>query len=586
MLPTYFTIGLQLLHYFLMLIHRKFNLPTSLYNNYRLYFKNIVSNRHKQNFPNIQCRSSYSAKVKDAHSIVLLDTTKCNENKVICKNVKLIGWVQSVRKHKSCVFCNISDGSSPYDLQVVILPSEITDKITVGCALSVEGDIYHIPNILKTSQLSIDKPTVQCYGELRAKIVSILDTENQLGELQPEKSINSASLPFNHSVPTINQGISSLGRHSPRPDLGVLRSVEALSMRHRLPEFGAMLRMRAHIKRIVRKVMSSCDYLEVDTPILTSTDCEGTGQMFEVQAPALNETRESDSSSVYLTGSAQMHLESLALGLSKVYTLNPTFRAENSNTRYHLAEFYMLEAESIYLDNIDSLCIEIEMLIKKILNECLEVYPISECNELNALQNDLLLIRTFLGSQSESDSHCKRLLIDSALELRDVLETMLKQPFIRISYFEAMKYLNKEMDTVDLTTSRPRDLNKKEEHRILDWVGGNRPVFITHFPMELKPFYCQSVDGIKAECADLLFPGIGELVGASVRENVASRLQTRMKSNRSTNQSDWYINLRGTGSVPHGGFGLGFERLMQFVLGIANIRDTIAFPRNTNKIIF
>ncbi|XP_018650189.1 putative aspartyl-tRNA synthetase [Schistosoma mansoni] len=400
---------------------------------------------------------------------------------------------------------------------VVILPSEITDKITVGCALSVEGDIYHIPNILKTSQLSIDKPTVQCYGELRAKIVSILDTENQLGELQPEKSINSASLPFNHSVPTINQGISSLGRHSPRPDLGVLRSVEALSMRHRLPEFGAMLRMRAHIKRIVRKVMSSCDYLEVDTPILTSTDCEGTGQMFEVQAPALNETRESDSSSVYLTGSAQMHLESLALGLSK---------------------------------------------------------------------NDLLLIRTFLGSQSESDSHCKRLLIDSALELRDVLETMLKQPFIRISYFEAMKYLNKEMDTVDLTTSRPRDLNKKEEHRILDWVGGNRPVFITHFPMELKPFYCQSVDGIKAECADLLFPGIGELVGASVRENVASRLQTRMKSNRSTNQSDWYINLRGTGSVPHGGFGLGFERLMQFVLGIANIRDTVAFPRNTNKIIF
>uniref|UniRef100_A0A183JKQ2 OB domain-containing protein n=1 Tax=Schistosoma curassoni TaxID=6186 RepID=A0A183JKQ2_9TREM len=234
-----------------------------LYNNYSLYFKYIVSNLHKQDFLNIQCRSSHSAKEKDAHSIVSLDKTKCNENKAICKNVKLIGWVQSVRKHKSCVFCNISDGSSPYDLQVVTSPSEITDKIAVGCALSVEGDIYHIPNVLKTSQLSIDKPTVQCCGELRAKIVNILDTENQAGELQLEKSINNVSLPFNHSVPTINQMISSLGRHSPRPDLGVLRSVEALSMRHRLPEFGAMLRMRAHIKRIVRKVMSSCDYLEV-----------------------------------------------------------------------------------------------------------------------------------------------------------------------------------------------------------------------------------------------------------------------------------------------------------------------------------
>ncbi|CAH8512117.1 unnamed protein product [Schistosoma curassoni] len=565
-----------------MLIHRKFNLPTSLYNNYSLYFKYIVSNLHKQDFLNIQCRSSHSAKEKDAHSIVSLDKTKCNENKAICKNVKLIGWVQSVRKHKSCVFCNISDGSSPYDLQVVTSPSEITDKIAVGCALSVEGDIYHIPNVLKTSQLSIDKPTVQCCGELRAKIVNILDTENQAGELQLEKSINNVSLPFNHSVPTINQMISSLGRHSPRPDLGVLRSVEALSMRHRLPEFGAMLRMRAHIKRIVRKVMSSCDYLEVDTPILTSTDCEGTGQMFQVQAPALNETRESDSSSIYLTGSAQMHLESLALGLSKVYTLNPTFRAENSSTRHHLAEFYMLEAESIYLDNINSLCREIEMLIKKILNECLEIYPISGCNELNALQNDLVLIRTFLGSQSESDSHSQSFLVDSALELRNVLETMLKQPFVCISYSEAIEYLNKEMGTADLTTSKPRDLNKKEEYKILDWVGGNRPVFITHFPMELKPFYCQSINGIEAECADLLFPGIGELVGASVRENVASRLQTRMKSN----QSQWYINLRGTGSAPHAGFGLGFERLMQFVLGIANIRDAIAFPRNANKIIF
>ncbi|CAH8291244.1 unnamed protein product, partial [Schistosoma turkestanicum] len=273
-----------------------------------------------------------------------------------------------------------------------------------------------------------------------------------------------------------------------------------------------------------------------------------------------------------------------------VYTLNPTFRAENSNTRHHLAEFYMLEAESIYLNNINSLCEEIELLIKKICNECLLIYPKPECHQLNALQNDFLLIRTFLGNQSEPNSHDKHSPIDSALRMRDMLESMLRQPFVHISYSEAIEYLKKKVTTTNLTTANktPQDLSKTDEHRILHWVGGgNRPVFITHFPMELKPFYCQSIDGITAECTDLLFPGIGELVGASVRENSASVLQTRLNlNNHSTHQSQWYINLRSTGHVPHGGFGLGFERLLQFILGIANIRNTIAFPRNANKIVF
>ncbi|CAH8490618.1 unnamed protein product [Schistosoma turkestanicum] len=370
-----------------MLIYLNSNLPLSMYRNYRFYYKCIISNVYKQAFRPVPYRSSHSMREKVAQPTILsLNTVKYAENEAICKNVQLIGWVQSIRKHKSRVFFNISDGSSPYDLQVITPPNEITDKIKVGSALSVEGDIYPMPNIQHTSSLSIDKPMIQCYGELHAKIVHILDNDNSLHD----QSTNTISLPFQQNTSTNNQLISSIGRHSPRPDLGILQSSEALSMRHRLPEFGAMLRIRAYIKQIIRQVMSSCDYLEVDTPILTSTDCEGTGQMFNVQSAPVsnNQPKElnNNSSCIYLTGSAQMHLESLALGLSKVYTLNPTFRAENSNTRHHLAEFYMLEAESIYLNNINSLCEEIELIIKKICNECLLIYPKPECHQLNALQ--------------------------------------------------------------------------------------------------------------------------------------------------------------------------------------------------------
>ncbi|TNN06381.1 putative asparagine--tRNA ligase [Schistosoma japonicum] len=571
-----------------MLIHRKFILSKLFHCNYSNFNFVVTNLQHRKYFPNVQCRSCHSINEKNIRSILLsLNTRKSIENEVMYKNVKLIGWVQSVRKHKSRVFCNISDGSSPFDLQVVIFPSETTEKITVGCALLVQGDIYPIPDNLKTSQLSIDKPSFQCPGELHAKSVTILDNEKQPEEFTFKNLVNNVSLPITHDVPTKNQMTSSVGRHGPRPDPGVLRSTEGLSMRHRLPEFGAMLRMRAHVKQLVRRVMSDCDYLEVDTPILTSTDCEGTGQMFKVQAPLSDETGKPGGSSIFLTGSAQMHLESLALGLSKVYTLNPTFRAENSNTRYHLAEFYMLEAESVYLDSIDTLCTEIEMLIKKVLSQCLEIYPIPGNNELNALQHDLVLIRTFLGSRSESGSHCTNASIDCALEMRDVLESMLRQPFIRISYDEAIEHLNKKMNKTDLTSSEIQDLSKKDEHRILDWVGGNRPVFITHFPIKLKPFYCQSIDGTKAECTDLLFPGIGELVGASVRESCPSLLKSHMKSSDYfTNHSQWYIDLRNTGGAPHSGFGLGFERLLQFLLGITNIRDTIAFPRSAYKVVF
>ncbi|CAH8501962.1 unnamed protein product [Heterobilharzia americana] len=220
-----------------------------------------------------------------------------------------------------------------------------------------------------------------------------------------------------------------------------------------------------------------------------------------------------------------------------------------------------------------------------ILTECLQFYPDPTSNELNNLQHDLVLIRTFLGKQPVSEKPCPSESVDLATDFRKTLESVLEKPFARVSYNEAIKYVNKEMSTTDFNFKEPYDLSKQDEYKILDWFGGKRPVFITHFPLQLKPFYCQSIDGVNAECSDLLFPGVGELVGASVRETSTTLLRERMKSNNQcTDHSNWYIDLRNTGSVPHAGFGLGFERLLQYILDIANIRDTIAFPRNTYKI--
>ncbi|VDQ03099.1 unnamed protein product [Trichobilharzia regenti] len=217
----------------------------------------------------------------------------------------------------------------------------------------------------------------------------------------------------------------------------------------------------------------------------------------------------------------------------------------------------------------------------------------------------MLLIQTLLGRQPQvvEDHHQHHpphrdsdWFINSAINFANTLKSILSKPFPRVSYNEVIKYLNKQ----EINPSEPYDLNKSDEQQILDWFGGDQPVFITHFPAQLKPFYCQLTDdaddggGITAECTDLLFPGIGELVGGSVRESSARVLQSRIKAlnnayhyhhHHCTDKLNWYIDLRHTGSVPHGGFGLGFERLLQYLLGIVNIRDTIAFPRNTHKII-
>ncbi|CAH8501981.1 unnamed protein product [Heterobilharzia americana] len=259
----------------------------------------ITSNLHQAYFTHhLQYKSIHSVEVKDGNTSIQSIKTiqQCNSDQAICENIKLIGWVQSVRKHKSHVFCNISDGSSPYNLQVVMTPSQITNKITIGCALSIEGDIHPIPNILNKFQSSNRTPNTQCCGELHAKSVTILDCVKQPNELQTNELTDDSSLIHKKNVTTVNQVVSSIGRHSPRPDFGILRSIEGLSTRHKLPEFAAMLRMRAHIKQLVRKVMNSCNYLEVDTPILTTCS-----NAFGIAC----------------------------FGLSKVYTLNPTFRAEN-----------------------------------------------------------------------------------------------------------------------------------------------------------------------------------------------------------------------------------------------------------------
>ncbi|KAF8568973.1 hypothetical protein P879_01799 [Paragonimus westermani] len=496
----------------------------------------------------------------------------------------VIGWVRSIRRHKTRVFFNLSDGSTPRELQIVCCPTTIRGAIHVGSAVSVKG---HFVSSRPGSDRVVSSSTADLllHGELVANDVRPLDSNLSVDSSESRRVLGTS------------------GSNTPRPDLGLLRSTAGLPWRHRLPEFAAVIRLRARVKNIVHRVMQTLEYLEVDTPIMTTLDCEGTNQVFSVRASneaAVGSTDHSPAT-VHLTGSSQLHLEALALGLSKVYTLSPTFRAEASHTRHHLAEFHMLEAESVHLDSVDRLCDEIETVVRGLVREFVDLVSPrtqsisreSEHDEIRILDNtdysdscfDLSLVLSSLtGEQNWAKCRSSSVTDLSGVETRCAqLQSVLNKPFVRITYDEAVARLTDQFGPRDTT----EDLTKAEERHIIDWFGsGVCPVFVSHFPSTLKPFYCLLLDETRSAAVDLLVPQIGELVGGSVREVDPAVLFARLSSMHCSRLSsfDWYLKLRGHGGSPHGGFGLGFERLLQYLLGVHNIRDVIPFPRVLNKI--
>ncbi|KAL8594596.1 hypothetical protein ACOMHN_002151 [Nucella lapillus] len=468
--------------------------------------------------------------------------TSLLKDKNICgSTVSVSGWVKSVRQHKENVFLHISDGSGPQPLQVIASPDQLPAAATFASCVQVQGQLKASPGRGQAVELRAD--SILLHGPCDAE-----------------------TFPFG-------------ARHKHSADY--CRSY--LHLRPKADSFASLLRLRSAAAAAFHCYFQENGYLFVHTPILTSNDCEGGGEVFlaepasspDPQAgdPATDSNSREGSSSggssssssdeddgkshyfshpAFLTVSGQLHLEAVASAVSRVYNFGPTFRAENSRSRHHLSEFYMVEAEIAFLHSLDDLLEIMEDLVRKTCHRLLET------------------------SASELNFYLKR---HGAAQHQESLEKMMQASFARLSYKEAVELLEKHNHRFQFKAEWGGDL-RKEHEKFLTQQMGDVPVFITDFPASLKPFYAKAnQDGQTVGAVDLLVPGVGELIGGSLREDDLDTLTARLKALGAEEQYQWYTDLRQFGSSPHGGFGLGFERYLQFALGTPNIKDTLPFPR-------
>ncbi|XP_066141479.1 asparaginyl-tRNA synthetase isoform X1 [Euwallacea fornicatus] len=419
------------------------------------------------------------------------------------EQVSVQGWIKSIRKQKEVTFLDINDGSTPNNIQVVI-PKKIGSNITVGSSISTKG---------------ILKETHKGQSEVSADSIVLL------GECDLSKGY-----PF-----------------APRKEYEQEYVREHMHLRPRTKKFASVLRIRHAATIAIHNYLDRNGYFNIQTPIITSNDCEGAGEIFKVlpNNEKLLQTMANPKKPVdaayfnkkaYLTVSGQLHLEASAQALQKVYCFGPTFRAENSKSRLHLSEFYMLELEKAFLSKLEELLDIVEDLVKNVSEEVI------------AKNRDDLEV-------------CRR---DNANY------QWLNKNFIRISYNEALDVLSNKLN-------KSIDKGIVKDHEIaLSHFFENTPVFILEWPKEEKPFYMKEIDNNKVAAFDLLAPQVGEIAGGSLRENNLEKLTLKIPDN---GQLDWYLDLRKFGNTPTGGFGLGFERFIQFLLGIDNIKDCIPFPR-------
>ncbi|XP_071951658.1 asparaginyl-tRNA synthetase-like isoform X3 [Antedon mediterranea] len=426
-----------------------------------------------------------------------------------------MGWVQAIRSHKGICFLDINDGSCIDSLQVVAKSDAMPDEITIGCSVQIEGSLVRSKSPGQSS-------------ELKADIVKVI------GECNPQE------YPFKPKA---------------RYHADFLRQLPHLRSRNNI--FSSLLRIRNAATIATHKFFQDRDFLNVHTPIITSNDCEGAGELFAVKS-ANTKVEDVNFFNVpaYLTVSGQLHLECMACSHSKVYTIGPTFRAENSKSRKHLSEFYMVEAEIINTKTIEDLTQLIEDFVKETTQHVLEERSEDVC----------------LFHKQVAPGH------------REIIDKMLKCNFNIISYTEAIALLEKNSDKFINKPFWGCDLNTEHEVFLVHYFD-DTPTFVVNFPSEIKAFYARENDDSPqtVSAVDLLVPGIGELVGGSLREERTTVLEEKLKNNGLLDVYDWYVDLRRFGSVPHGGFGLGFERYLQFLLGVENIKDVIPFPRFTHS---
>lgn len=425
------------------------------------------------------------------------------------------GWVRTRRDSKSFSFLELNDGTCLGNLQIVAdagIPGyESISKMLTGASIEVHGKL-------------IPSPAAGQTWEMQASSLKLL------GEV-PE------------DYPLQKKGHST----------EFLRSIAHLRPRTNL--YGAVFRMRSRMAFAIHRFFQERDFIHVHTPIITASDCEGAGEMFRVTTLAddrISKTAEDFfGKKAYLTVSGQLEGETFACALSNIYTFGPTFRAENSNTSRHAAEFWMIEPEVAFCDLEGDMDLA-EALVKFLVQEALDH------NE-----GDLAIFEKFVDKG-----------------LRERLEFVASRPFERITYTAAVELLLASGKTFEYPVEY--GLNLQSEHeRWLTEEHFKQPVTVYNYPKEIKPFYMRLNDDQKTVTAmDVLVPGIGEIIGGSQREErLDILLENFVKHGLDPEAYDWYIDLRRYGSVPHAGFGLGFERLLMFVTGMANIRDVIPFAR-------
>ena len=452
---------------------------------------------------------------------------------LVGQQVCVKGWVRTRRGNKNVQFVALNDGSTIKNIQIVVDLAKFSEEelkpITTGSSLCVEGLLVESQGKGQTCEIQAEK--IEIYGTA-----------------DPE------------SYPLQKKG------HT----MEFLR--DRAHLRPRTNTFGAVFRIRHNMAIAIHRFFHERGFFYFHTPIITASDCEGAGQMFQVTTMNLYDLKKDENGSIRydsdffgkqasLTVSGQLEGELAATALGAIYTFGPTFRAENSNTPRHLAEFWMIEPEVAFNDIIDNMD-----LAEDFIKYCVK-WALDNCYDDVKFLNDMF-----------------------DKELIECLEGVLKQDFVRLTYTEGIKILEDAVAGghkfefpvywgVDLASEHERFL--VEEHF-------KRPVILTDYPKEIKAFYMkQNEDGKTVRAMDVLFPKIGEIIGGSEREESYDKLVARIEElNIPMKDMWWYLETRKFGTVPHSGFGLGFERLLLFVTGMSNIRDVIPFPRTPNNAEF
>jgi asparaginyl-tRNA synthetase len=458
------------------------------------------------------------------------------------------GWVRTKRISKNVAFITINDGSTIHNLQVVVDLTKIREEdlapINTGAALSVDGTLVKSMGSEQHIELSAEK----------IEIVGIADPEGY--PLQPK-------------------------RHS----LEFLREIAHL--RFRTSTFGAIARVRHNMIFAIHKFFNDRGFYNIHSPIITAADAEGAGEMFRVTTLNLNDLPRKEDGAIdfaqdffgretNLTVSGQLEAELAALALRNVYTFGPTFRAENSNTSRHLAEFWMIEPEVAFADNNDNMDLA-EAMLKYLVQ-----YALDNCYD------DL----KYLDKRQEEEEKLKKQEERSTMGLLEKLRFVIENTFERITYTEAIDILinsnpNKKKKFAYVLDSWGADIQSEHERYLVE-KHYRKPVIIRDYPKGIKAFYMkQNDDGKTVRAMDVLFPQVGEIVGGSQREESYEKLSGRIKElGISEKNLWWYLETRKFGTVPHSGFGLGFERFMLFLTGMNNIRDVIPFPRTPKSADF